>query len=103
MTGTMRTCKFKKGDEVMIVNYGHRIWSYEPMAEGYKVYDINPGLIGQKGIIDNAHLTQGIPTYSINGPTKHAWYDEQQLELLSAPEDKTVRSDSVPTAEKSRD
>jgi hypothetical protein len=111
----MRTCKYKVGDEVVIVGYGHRFWSYDPVPgcnfpvlydnkeEGYKVYDMSPELVGQKGTIDDAHLTQGIPTYSVNGPTKHAWYDEQQLELLSAPKNQTVRSDSISPAEEDRD
>jgi hypothetical protein len=96
--------KFKVGDEVVIVKYGHHFWSYEPVPgcnfpvlydnkeEGYKVYDMSPELVGQKGIIDQVTNTQGMWKYAINGPNKHAWYDEKQLEkVLPTPEDKRFR------------
>lgn len=90
--------KFKVGDEVVIVKFGHRFWSYEDQSsyakllfkcdeEKYGVYDALPELVGQKGIIDGVNLCQGRYSYSLTGPNKHAWYDEQQLEkILPAPE-----------------
>ena len=86
--------KFKIGDKVEIINYGHRFWSYEEessyakllfanIEEGYKVYDALPHLVGQKGVIDAVNDVQGRPFYSIKGPDKHAWYDENQLQLIN--------------------
>ena len=44
--------------------------------------DINPDLVGQIGVITDAHLTQGIPTYALFGiEIKSAWYNEKQLKL----------------------
>ena len=85
--------KFKVGDEVTIIKYGSRYWSYDPIdvsfkvifhnkEEGYKVYDINPELVGQKGIVDGISFTHEKPKYSLQGPNKTAWYDEQQLEKV---------------------
>ena len=45
---------------------------------------MSPKLVGQSGLIDNVTMTQGKPQYSINGiEEKHAWYSEDQLELIS--------------------
>jgi hypothetical protein len=54
--------KFKVGDEVTIIKYGSRYWSYEKepeefpvlfhnKKEGYKVYDMLPELVGQIGVL----------------------------------------------------
>ena len=92
----MRECKFKVGDKVRVVNYGHPIWSFDEMDlpliqeqedSKWKVYDLNPELIGQEGTVVDAHLTQDIPRYALEGPRKYAWYDEKQLELLPTSED----------------
>jgi hypothetical protein len=83
--------KFKVGDKVTIIKYGSRYWSYERIdtafkilydnvPEGYKVYDINPELVGQTGIVDKVIDQQGSWKYALTGPHKYAWYDEQQLE-----------------------
>jgi len=87
--------KFKRGDKVRVVNYGHRFWSYNPVPEsnfpvlfdnkeeGYKVYDMSPELIGQEGIIVKNINSQGMKQYSLEGiKGKSAWYDEQQLEKV---------------------
>lgn len=118
--------KFKVGDRVRIVNYGHpllygksgyqamREWLvdnpgpdmyevifgleykkpvpllthpvYRPKyiiseTETYYTVDMSPELIGQTGIITEAHTTQGIDNYSLHGPDKTAWYHNSQLEL----------------------
>src|SRR5690349_20339562 len=88
--------KFRLGDKVRVVNYGHLICSTKEdmptlniisIEKGLVYYDMNHDLVGKIGIIDNAHQTQGIDRYSINGiPTKHAWYDNQQLELIYRPD-----------------
>ena len=95
--------KFKVGDEVTIIKYGSRYWSYDPIdvsfkvlfhnkEEGYKVYDMSPDLVGKKGIIDQVIDQQGKWKYALNGTNKYAWYDEKQLEkVLPAPEDKRFR------------
>jgi hypothetical protein len=111
--------KFKPGDKVRIVKYGHPIFykkegyykmmeylHYEPSFfellmgiehpvrepyvqtppshliwedENYFTKDISPELVGQEGTI--AEYYGG--SYSIDGiPGKHAWYDEEQLELI---------------------
>jgi hypothetical protein len=50
--------------------------------EGLLYFDMAPELVGQVGMITNAHKTQGIDRYSIQGiPGKVAWYDNGQLEL----------------------
>jgi hypothetical protein len=106
--------KFKVGDEVVIVKYGHRFWSYEDQSsyakllfkcdeEKYGVYDALPDLVGQKGTVDIVSNTQGRWQYAINGPNKHAWYDEQQLEkVLSTSENKKARSGSSSKAKTDR-
>ena len=72
--------KYKIGDPVEIVDYGHLIY----MNKNGKAisHDITPNIIGKKGIIASTSNTQNIPTYAIDGiPGKHAWYDENQLKL----------------------
>ena len=89
-----RKCKYKIGDVVKIVNYGSILWwsktggdprpSFKVLFEDEKfIYmDPTPELVGQIGVVDNAHLTQNKPTYAIDGPNKHAWYNEDQLKLM---------------------
>jgi hypothetical protein len=87
--------KFKVGDQVKIVNYGHLYWTQEVEDTPYYHrpegggcwYDMSPGLVGKVGIIVEAHKTQGIDNYSIKGePSKKAWYHNDQLELIHRPE-----------------
>lgn len=67
--------KFNVGDKVRIINYGHMaVW------QG-KDFDMTPEIIGKEGIICIAN--GGYQGYAINGiPEKHAWYNEDQLELI---------------------
>lgn len=47
------------------------------------VHDMHPNLVGQKGIIVQVKETQGIIGYAIHGiKGKHAWYCNEQLELI---------------------
>ncbi len=46
--------------------------------------DTTPEIVGKEGIIVKSERTQGIPSYAVDGiPEKYAWYDENQLELIS--------------------
>ena len=52
---------------------------------------MSPELVGQEGFIDKVTKTQGEYKYAINGLSKYAWYNEDQLEkVLSASEIETV-------------
>ena len=83
----MSDSKFKIGDKVRIIGYGHLFWSYDKPSDKIPTwYDMSPELVGQIGIIANITNTQGIPKYALKGPNKYAWYDEKQLEkVLPAP------------------
>lgn len=87
---------FNIGDKVRIVNYGHPLWVPQEWidkgwAKGpaigktdtHTIIDTSPELVGQEGVVCNAHETQGRPTYAMQGPSKHAWYEEDQLELVT--------------------
>lgn len=86
--------KFKSGDKVRVINYGHPLWVYgeshksmniiyRDIKNGFTIFDMSPELVGCIGIIDEVTNTQGKYQYSINGiPGKHAWYDEKQLEIV---------------------
>lgn len=87
------------GDKVRIVNYGSIVYAAGnliPKLQGrwpslghpeglpaHAMFDISPDLVGQEGIVAKAVLTQGIPGYALEGPSKHAWYNEDQLELVT--------------------
>lgn len=72
--------KFNIGDKVEIINYGHIIWHMQD--DKLVAHDMSPELIGQQGIITDAHQTQGKDTYALQGPNKAAWYDNGQLKLI---------------------
>jgi hypothetical protein len=72
---------FKKGDHVRIVNYGHRI-AIHHKGGGMEMVDISPDIVGQEGEIDEIRTIQGTRIYSINGPSKHAWYHENQMQKI---------------------
>lgn len=80
--------KFKVGDIVRVVNYGHLIWDINASNDGIIDVDINPEIVGRRGIIVKAYTTQGNDRYAIeldliNGSRgKYAWYDNEQLELI---------------------
>ncbi len=76
--------QFKVGDQVKIINYGHRIYSFDKEKQDI---DLSPEIIGKVGIIVEAHKTQDIDNYSIHGiKGKTAWYNNNQLELIYRPE-----------------
>lgn len=91
--------KFKVGDQVKIINYGHPFW-WNPKSgipklnlpiiqenESLTVFDMSPELVGQIGIISQATTTQEIDQYAIEGiKHKHAWYTNDQLELVYRPQ-----------------
>lgn len=78
----------KVGDQVEIVKYGALLWSRmelscKKISDG--LYDTQPELVGQGGIVIDAHLTHGNPTYALSGPSKVAWYNDDQLKLIYSP------------------
>lgn len=88
--------KFKTGDKVRIIQYGHRIWFSHDMpkpgfkypilgvSEHFEVRDMSPELVGQEGIVEKSEVTQGRIQYILQGiKGKSAWYDEKQLELIN--------------------
>lgn len=80
--------KFKIGDMVKVVNYGHRLLMGPDMQlQGYPYkWDMRPEVVGQTGIVTTAEETQGRSQYVVEGPSKHAWYDDDQLELVYRPD-----------------
>lgn len=56
-------------------------------VDGVYWIDLNPELVGQEGVIVTVSNTQNIPKYSLSGPNKTAWYNEDQLELISNSEE----------------
>ena len=84
--------KFKVGDQVKIINYGHLMWGRYKKVDGeYKhspeTWDMQPKIIGQIGVISQVKITQDTAGYVIDGiPNKSAWYEDGQLELVHRPE-----------------
>lgn len=79
----MSVAKFGIGDKVKVVNYGSQLISYRDGS--WFVQDMLPEIVGKEGIIDHVSETQkDYIQYSIDGiPRKHAWYVEQQLEMVN--------------------
>jgi hypothetical protein len=87
------TPKFGIGDKVRVVNYGSIMIVHPNMQEyvpksakplGCWRYDTDSGLVGKEGIVCEVSTPQDRPQYAIEGiPQKHAWYDEEQLELIT--------------------
>jgi hypothetical protein len=76
--------KFRVGDLVEVVNYGHPYW--QSLGGELVAVDTCPELIGQQGIITKAITTQEIEQYSIDGiKHKTAWYQNGQLKLIIRP------------------
>jgi len=90
--------KFKIGDRVKVINYGHLIWSSYPNPRWvlhsrhytgisttgkrlyYNMYDMSPELVGRIGVVSDISNN----TYAIEGiPGKCAWYNEDQLRKLT--------------------
>lgn len=88
-----RIPKYKIGDKVRVINYGHLIWENknveQPMLnfaviqedETFRYLDIMPERVGKVGIIEQVKNTQNIPSYSI--ASIGAWLNESQLELIT--------------------
>lgn len=87
--------EFKVGDKVEIINYGtlfgvhvdllyrfRSITLYE--TQGDIVYiDMDTGLIGQQGVVMQSEDTpEGVKRYAIAGPSKYAWFFEDQMRLI---------------------
>lgn len=89
--------KFGTGDKVKIVNYGAPVWfnKRDKMSKNlwptikedknFVMKDMSPEVVGQEGIVKLCALTQeNKPQYSLDGiKGKSAWYEEEQLELIS--------------------
>lgn len=92
--------KFNVGDVVRIVKYGHWFFlskrnedigwwktqtKYPCLNEDElsMLFDVNPELVGQTGIVNKVLETQGKYKYSLSGiKGKTAWYSEDQLEPI---------------------
>lgn len=86
--------KFNTGDRVRIIKYGSLFWENKTVGqpstnlpvvgETETVFfkDMNPELVGQIGIVEKFTITQGNVKYALQGLSKHAWYDEGQLEIV---------------------
>lgn len=84
--------KFKTGDKVRIVNYGHLIWSWTEIKETatFKFigqsenkmfwYDMCPERVEKEDVVLEVKETQDSWGYSLvnNG----AWYSDKNLELI---------------------
>lgn len=100
--------KFKIGDKVRVINYGHKMWMHKDVInhpqwhkdtpilkeeENILWCDVEPSLVGKIGEIREVVQVKRISAdgneesvgqYSINGiPQKVAWYQEDQLELVT--------------------
>ena len=71
--------KFGIGDKVKIVGYGNLVWSYPNIAK-----DTAPEMVGQIGMIDGFISSKDFIEYSLIGVNgKMAWYNEDQLEMIT--------------------
>jgi hypothetical protein len=92
--------KFKEGDSVTIIVYGHAImlnkkspeWDIFKESKEFPIItqtdniafiETCPELVGKTGIISSIKVNQdGQPKYALRGiPGKIAWYNEDQLQL----------------------
>jgi hypothetical protein len=92
--------KFKVGDRVTIINYGHIGWihkeEFERLTRIYgptklKIiheedkmlsYDLRPELLGEEAVITKAIVTQGIDKYSLAfDKGSISWFTNDQLKL----------------------
>ena len=95
--------KFKIGDKLRIINYGSLIWQNKTNQDAERKFhedngfpykelkvlsddgktqwlDLHPELVGKEGIVDKISDSGD---YALTGLSKHAWYSENQLELIS--------------------
>jgi hypothetical protein len=81
----MEETKFRLGDQVRIVNYTHWRVDYDHETEKWSKTESHE-TVGQVGIVREAHKTQDIDNYAIEGiKGKVAWYNNDQLELVYRP------------------
>lgn len=77
--------KFKIGDKVKIVNFGH--WIVDHKDGLWSSRDIEPQLVGKTGIIrevsDKGDNGVSYALKPIDFKGKEAWYNERQLELMT--------------------
>lgn len=91
----MKKPKYKVGDRVKIIKYGHLFWlnkSVTDISEETPVFfedddflwfDMSPELVGKIGYVSEVTITQEISQYALDGiKSKSAWYDEGQLRKL---------------------
>jgi hypothetical protein len=80
----MDTPKFKVGDKVKVVKYGHIIHHYKSETGNWAAEDISPDIVGKEGVVREVSNSQpGWVTYALDGiPEKTAWYNQNQLELV---------------------
>jgi len=94
--------KFKVGDKVKVINYGHLIWQNKTNQDLERQFhkehgftykelpvlsddgktqwlDLSPELVGKEGVVDKISDSGD---YALNGLSKYAWYSEKQLELV---------------------
>lgn len=87
--------RYKVGDRVRVVHYGHAIWEHKSedisvssfpiiqQSDEWIVRDMSPEMIGREGIVKTVSLAQGKPSYALSEiKGKAAWYNEDQLELV---------------------
>lgn len=75
----MKEPKFGIGDKVKIVKYGHAARFSDKSG-----WDMIPQIVGKEGLVSEVLLSQGEYSYSVKGiPEKHAWYYEDQLEMIN--------------------
>jgi len=78
----MQDTKFKIGDRVMVIKYGHlgHISSFQSGSIVSSAYDTIPSIVGKVGTISQATKAKGVDKYAIDGiEAKYAWYDNEQL------------------------
>ena len=82
--------KYKVGDKVRIVNYGHKVWMYQKMVDGKIIeldevewYDMCPERVGMLATIRKVTVTQGIDKYGLTTELGNiSWFHNNQLELV---------------------
>jgi len=78
--------KYKTGDRVEIINYGHAMWEAIPGSKDkVNVTDMQPQLVGKKATISECTESQpGYERYSldIDNYGYIAWFGLDQLKLI---------------------
>ncbi len=78
--------KYKTGDRIEIINYGHPIWEAIPgNKDKVNVTDIQPQLVGKKATVSECSESQpGYERYSLDFDNYGyiAWFGLDQLKLI---------------------